>query len=240
MRDAKTTTTATTIMTTATTNNKSIGSRYLVNYIRNVQQASKGTAAQYEYRLLKFEKYVVTKAGSEEERQKRQQQQDQEVIITLDNAINELKKNGNNNKIDPYELLSGFVAYLEEEEDIENPNTIRYFVATARNFLEYNDIEISPRKFKLKVRLPKAVIRHKEAISKEEICEILLKCSNIKLKTYLMLLASTGMRATEALALRHKDFDFDEDNKNNHRQAFVRIRGEFTKTRTILSFKHEQ
>jgi integrase len=46
-----------------------------------------------------------------------------------------------------------------------------------------------------------------------------------------MLLASTGMRATEALALRHKDFDFDDEN-NNNRQAFVRIRGEFTKTRT--------
>ena len=231
MGDAKTTTTATT-MTTITTNNKSIESRYLANYIRNVQQASKGTAAQYEYRLLKFEKYVMT-MSSKEERQERQQQQDQELIITLDDVINELKKNGNNNnKIDPYELLSGFVAYLEEEEEIENPNTIRYFVSTVRNFLEFNDIEISPRKFKLKVRLPKAVIRHKEAIGKEEICEILLKCSNIKLKTYLMLLASTGMRATEALALRHKDFDFDEDNKNNHRQAFVRIRGEFTKTRT--------
>src|SRR5215217_6812738 len=220
-------------MTTTTTNNKSIGSRYLANYIRNVQQASKGTAAQYEYRLLKFEKYVMT-MSSKEERQERQQQQDQELIITLDDVINELKKNGNNNnKIDPYELLSGFVAYLEEEEEIENPNTIRYFVSTVRNFLEFNDIEISPRKFKLKVRLPKAVIRHKEAIGKEEICEILLKCSNIKLKTYLMLLASTGMRATEALALRHKDFDFDEENRNNNnRQAFVRIRGEFTKTRT--------
>ena len=142
-------------MTTTTTNNKSIESRYLANYIRNVQQASKGTAAQYEYRLLKFEKYVVTMASEEEQQQERQQRQDQELIITLDDVINELKKNGNNNKIDPYELLSGFVAYLEEEEDIENPNTIRYFVATARNFLEYNDIEISPRKFKLKVRLPK-------------------------------------------------------------------------------------
>jgi integrase len=47
-----------------------------------------------------------------------------------------------------------------------------------------------------------------------------------------MLLSSTGMRATEALALRHKDFDFDDENSNNNnRQAFVRIRGEFTKTR---------
>jgi integrase len=218
--------TATTMNTI--TNNKRIRSTYLAKYIRNVQQANKGTAAQYEYRLSKFEEYVVT--VSEEEQQQERQQQNQE-LITLDHVIRELK-NDDNNKIDPYDLLSGFVAYLEEDEGVENPNTIRYFVTTARNFLEYNDVEISPRKFKLKVRLPKPVIRYKEAISKEEIREILLKCSNIKLKTYLMLLASTGMRATEALALRHKDFDFDDENNNNNRQAFVRIRGEFTKTRT--------
>jgi integrase len=40
------------------------------------------------------------------------------------------------------------------------------------------------------------------------------------------------MRATEALALRHKDFDFDIDDNNNDGQPIVRIRGEFTKTRT--------
>jgi integrase len=212
---------------TTTTNNKRIRSLFVAKYIGNVQQANKGTAAQYEYRLSKFEEYVV-KASEEEKQQLQQQNQE---LMTLDDVINELKKNGDNNKIDPYDLLSGFVAYLEGEGDVENPNTMRYFVTTARNFLEYNDVEISPRKFKLKVRLPKPVVRYKEAISKEEVREILLKCSNIKLKTYLMLLASTGMRATEALALRHKDFDFDDENKNN-RQAFVRIRGEFTKTRT--------
>jgi integrase len=141
--------------------------------------------------------------------------------------IEELKRN-NNTKIDPYDLLSGFVVYLQQEQNIRNPNTIRHLVITARNFLEYHDIEISPRKFKIRVRLPKPVVRHKEAIGKEEIREILLKCSDIKLKTYVMLLAATGMRATEALALRHKDFDTDDNNG----QAFVRIRGEFTKTRT--------
>jgi len=214
-------------MTTTTTNNQRIRSPSLAKYIKNVQQANERTAEQYEYRLSKFEKYLVTVS---EEEQGQQQHQNQELTV-LDHVINELKI-ANNNKINPYDLLSGFVGYLQEVEGIENPNTIRYFVIAARNFLEYNDIEISPRKFKLKVRLPKPVIRHKEAIGKEEIREILLKCSNIKLKTYLMLLASTGMRATEALALRHKDFDFDEDNNRNNRQAFVRIRGEFTKTRT--------
>ncbi|HJU35496.1 MAG TPA: site-specific integrase [Nitrososphaera sp.] len=176
--------------------------------------------------------------GQQQEEQRQQQEPHQNLGLTtptvLDHIINELKSS-NNNQIDPYDLLSGFVAYLKEEEGIENPNTIRYFVIAARNFLEYSDIEISPRKFKLKVRLPKPVIRHKEAIGKEEIREILLKCSNIKLKTYLMLLASTGMRAAEALALRHKDFDFDDENNNSNKyncQAFVRIRGEITKTRT--------
>ena len=210
--------------TTTTKNNQRIRSPSLAKYIKNVQQANERTAEQYEYRLSKFEKYLAT-VSEVEQGPRQQQHQNQEQTTVLDHVINELKI-ANNNKTNPYDVLSGFVAYLEEEEGIENPNTIRYFVTTAGNFLEYNDVEISPRKFKLKVRLPKPVVRHKEAIGKEEIREILLKCSNIKLKTYLMLLASTGMRATEALALRHKDFDFDEENRNNNnRQAFVRIRG---------------
>ncbi len=101
VRDAKTTTTTDTTMTTTTTNNKSIESRYLANYIRNVQQASKGTAAQYEYRLSRFEKYAAMtyKEEQQQERQQQQQQQrDQELIITLDDVINELKKNVHDNK----------------------------------------------------------------------------------------------------------------------------------------------
>jgi integrase len=204
---------------TTTTNNRRIRSASPAKYIKIVQQANERTAEQYEYRLCKFEKYLATVS---EEGQQQQQQQNQELTV-LDQVIDMLKS-GNNNKINSYDLLSSFVAYLQEVEGVENPNTLRYFVTAARNFLEYNDVEISPRKFKLKVRLPKAIIRYKEAIDKEEIHEILLKCSNIKLKTYLMLLASTGMRATEALALRHKDFDFDDENRNNNnnRQAFVR------------------
>jgi integrase len=221
-------TTATTTITAATTNRKPT-SLCLTKYIKNIQQANKRTALEYEYRLSKFEKYIVA-YQQQYEQQQNQDRKRKTMITSLDQVIEELKKSSSN-IIDPYDLLSGFVAYIQEEQGIENPNTIRSFVTTARNFLEYHGIEISPRKFKLRVRMPKAVIRHKEAISKEEIREILLKCSDIKLKTYVMLLAATGMRATEALALRYKDFDFDDDNKNNNHQAFVRIRGEFTKTR---------
>ena len=100
----KTTITDTTMTTiTTTTNNKSVGSRYLANYLRSVKQANELTAVQYEYRLSKFEKYVVT--ASEEELQERQQQNQE--LITLDHVINELKNKGdsNNNEIDPYDIL---------------------------------------------------------------------------------------------------------------------------------------
>ena len=185
---------------------------------------------EHRYRLSRFERYIATVFGQIQQQQQNQGLETTRAAATLDQLIDELNRSSSN-KNDPYDLLSRFVAYLQEQEGIENPNTIRHFVITARNFLEYHGVEISPRKFKLRVRLPKPVMRQKEAISKEEIREILLKCSDIKLKTYVMLLAATGMRATEALALRNKDFDFDDDSRNN-RQTFIRIRGEFTKTRT--------
>jgi integrase len=101
-------------------------------------------------------------------------------------------------------------------------------IITVKSFLEYHDVDISPRKFKLKVRLPKLIRKNKEALSKEDVTDILNACSDIRLKTYVMPLASTGMRAQEALSLRIKDFDL----KENSMPAKVFVRGEYTRTRT--------
>jgi hypothetical protein len=56
-------------------------------------------------------------------------------------------------------------------------------------------------------------------------------CDNLRLRTYVTLLAATGMRAVEALSIRIKDIDFD----SNPAKLFVR--GEYTKSevdRTIF------
>ena len=63
---------------------------------------------------------------------------------------------------------------------------------TAKNFLEYHDVDISQRKFKIKVKLPKVIRRKKEALSKEDIINILNIRSDIRLKTYVMLLPLTA------------------------------------------------
>jgi integrase len=144
----------------------------------------------------------------------------QEYAADIDNLIN-LIKNGN---VDPYQLLNKYVSYLQSHHNL-SPLTLKQEVITAKNLLEYYDIEISPRKFKLKVKLPKVIRRNKQALSKEGVINILNSCSDIRLKTYLMLLAATGMRAVEALSIRIKDIDLESS------PAEVFLRGEFTKTR---------
>jgi integrase len=116
------------------------------------------------------------------------------------------------------------VSYLLQKEGNIAPITIKQWVVTVKNFLEYCDVEISPRKFKLKVKMPKIIKQSKEALSKEDIITILNACTSIKLKTYVMCLATTGSRAQEALSIRLCDLSLDKSK--------MCIRGEYTKTKT--------
>jgi integrase len=93
--------------------------------------------------------------------------------------------------------------------------TLRNRIKAVKNFFEFNEVDISDNKFKLKIRLPKAIRRNKEALTKDDVRDIILAWSDIRLKTYVMFLACTGMRAVEALSIRLKDINL----------------GEFTKTR---------
>jgi hypothetical protein len=72
--------------------------------------------------------------------------------------------------------------------------------------------------------MPKVIRASKEPLTKEDIVLILNACSNIKLKTYIMFLAATGCRATEAASTRLCDINYDKHT--------VFIRGEFAKTKT--------
>jgi integrase len=173
-------------------------------YVANVSLMGRSTAKEYLHRLNSFKTFIQNKYNSS--------------IDVLIEQINECRT-------DPYDVLFQYAAHLKKTNNVSNL-TIKHRVVTVKNFLEYNDVDISPRKFKLKVKLPKVVKRSKEALTKEDIVDILNACADIRLKTYVMLLASTGMRAVEALSIRVKDIDL----QSSPPRLFVR--GEFTKTRT--------
>jgi integrase len=173
-------------------------------YIKTVKAMNKATAKTYNFRLGYFDSFVSN-----------------DYRITLDNMIEQIKKGSQ----DPYDILNDYICYLQQNSRV-SPLTLKQWVVTVKNFLEYNDVDISPRKFKLKVKIPKAIRKDKEALGKQDVVNILNSCSNIRLKTYVMLLASTGARAVEALSIRVKDIDFKSGDT-----AKLFIRGEFTKTK---------
>ena len=163
---------------------------------------SKPTARQYLSRLNDFKCFIINEYSSH---------------LSIYGLIIKMKNGGQ----DPYDLLNGYAAYLRNSHI--SSLTLKQRIVTVKNFFEYYDI--SPRRFKLKVKLPKVVRKRKEALSKEDIIEILNVCDNIRLRTYVMLLAATGLCAVEALSIRIADLDVN----SNPPKLFVR--GEFTKTK---------
>jgi integrase len=125
---------------------------------------------------------------------------------------------------DVYQFFDSFISYLIENKI--SRNTIRLYVAAAKGYLENCDVEINPIKFKNKVTMPKNHRQDEAALDDADIRKILLACNNFRLKVYLLLLASGGMRAIEALAIRLKDIDFSVTPTRIH------IREEYSKTRT--------
>ncbi|MGA8082870.1 MAG: site-specific integrase [Candidatus Nitrosopolaris sp.] len=179
-------------------------SKVLDKYIRNIRAMNKRSAYEYYTRLTTFQDFIRNN-----------------YKITLDNLIVDLK----DGREDPYDILSNYIVYLQSRYNISS-GTLKARVITAKNFLEYHDVDISPRKFKLKVKIPKVVRKNKEALSKEDVIDILNGCSDIRLKTYVMLLTATGFRAVEALSIRIKDLHLQSQ------PAKIFVRGEYTKTKT--------
>lgn len=131
-------------------------------------------------------------------------------------------------EIDIYALLNQFIQHLFKlsGERKLSYSTINNYLASVRSYFQNYDIEISTWKFKHKVRIPKTQKREEEPIDASDIRKILKATNNRRLKAYLLVLASSGLRATEAITLRIKDFDFDSMPCTR-----VHVRPEFAKTR---------
>ncbi len=127
-------------------------------------------------------------------------------------------------ELNVYELLDDFVGNLIFINPHLTPTSIRLYVAAVRSYFAYYDIDVIPSKFRRKVRMPKIYREDEEPLDVEDIRKILLSCNNRRLKTYLLVLASSGARAIEGLAIRLKDIDFTNNPTKIH------IRKEYTKT----------
>jgi integrase len=122
-------------------------------------------------------------------------------------------------------LLDSFISYLQTSNATQRPSSVKLYMAIIRSYFAYNDVDVIPSKFKRRVKMPKSYREDEEPLDASDIRNILLACNNRRLKTYLLVLASGGMRAVEGLAIRIKDIDFSVSPTKIH------IRKEYAKTR---------
>ena len=140
-------------------------------YLDSVRNMSTSTAYQYKFRLENFRHFVNT-----------------EFNLSIENLILQLEKGA----IDVYHVFSKYLTYLCSTSNGRalSPSTIKSRINTARGFLEsQSEIEISERKFRLRVKIPKSIIKKKDALSKTDVIDIINSCSDIRLRTYALLLA---------------------------------------------------
>jgi integrase len=115
------------------------------------------------------------------------------------------------------------------------PKTIQNYVICAKSYFKFNDISISDDKFEARVSVPQAYKEDIEALDSNDIIEILHHCDNKRLKAYLLVLASGGLRAMEALAIRECDIDWNDidfaDANDKLKAVGLHVRKEFSKTK---------
>jgi integrase len=97
-------------------------------------------------------------------------------------------------KVNIYELFDSFVSYILATKPQITPNSLALYIAALRSYFAFYDIDIIPSKFRRKVKMPKLYREDEEPLDSSNIRKILLNCSNRRLKSYLLILASGGMR----------------------------------------------
>jgi len=194
---------------TLTESNDKVG-----RFLESTSRQSQKSAEIYGIGLSRFAKFLELKGK-----------------YTLNSVIEALIKQ----EVNLYILLEDFVDYLTSA-DAEvphtkldgrklSPRTIQTYVNAVRSYLAYYDIDIIPSKFKRRVKIPRIQRYDEEPIDATDIRNILNSVNSERLKAFLLVLASGGVRAMEAVAIRYKDIDFST------RPTKIHIRPEFSKTR---------
>lgn len=176
-------------------------------FLDSIARKSRASQRNYAAGLLAFHKFLDGK-------------------YTLTTIIEALTKN----EVNVYTILNNFVTYLLQTKHRMTgqklaPKTIEGYMRGVRSFLCFYDIDISTSKFQRKVKMPTLYREDEEAIDAADIRTIMLSCNNRRLKPFLLVLASSGLRAAEACAIRICDLDFDS------KPTKIHVRREYAKTR---------
>ncbi|MEX0854679.1 MAG: tyrosine-type recombinase/integrase [Nitrosopumilaceae archaeon] len=161
-----------------------------------------GSKAVVESSLINFEEFCKNEYGQEQEK-----------------LLFQLKENQGD---ELYHFLQDFINFMSEKG--LKSATIRAYFSFIRSYFRSQGIKVHSEDVKDLITFPVQVKEMLEPLSTEQV-RILLDNSKPDRKALYLTLTSSGMRVSEALSLRKKDFDFSQD------PVVLRIQGIHTKTK---------
>lgn len=179
-------------------------------FLSSIRRNSAKTAIGYKTSLVYFQVFVSSRYNH--------------TLESILQAFSVGEKEQKRSLVDVYEVLEGFIAFMQQEKNV-NASSLNQYLNGIRSYLAYYDVYVIPAKFKRKVKVPKVYSEEEQPLDVKDIRTILLNCHNRRLKAYLLVLASAGTRAVETCAIRLRDIDFST------RPTKIHIRKEYAKTR---------
>ena len=109
-------------------------------------------------------------------------------------------------KVSPYRLLDDFVTYLVRMKNA--PHTTKNYLSSVKRWMKYEGVELSSDKLRDMVDLPRQYSITRDRIPTGQELRDMVLVSKARGKALLSVLASSGMRVGEMLALRVRDIEF--------------------------------
>ena len=133
-------------------------------------------------------------------------------------------------KLDPLNLLDEFYTFLSEYKKPKTSkvlanSSIKTYLIIAKEFLNTNGVKIYNEDVRQRLRLPRKQDVYEEGLTKEIINRV-IRSSNLKLATVILIACSSAMRIGEIVQLRLSDIDF------NTNPVTIEVRKETTKTQS--------
>jgi integrase len=138
---------------------------------------------------------------------------------TPDQPVSDLKRG----RTDVYNLLDSYVGFLVDDLKLA-PSTTIVYLSGVKRILRFSDVEINNDKLRLKLVLPKTRAITNNRIPTVEELRLMLSLTDLRGKTVLTMLVSSGMRIGELLQLKVGDVDFTKPTR-------LDIRASNTKTK---------
>lgn len=131
-------------------------------------------------------------------------------------------------KIKVYNLLNEFIEYLEKRK--VSARSIKDYMTPVRSYFQYEEeYEIDVSKFRDRVTMPHINGEREKAIDMTTIGSILKACNNRRLKAFISIIASSGLRSMEAISLRIKDIEISNEIGE---PSIIHVRAKYSKRRT--------